>query len=145
MPPSAQGRPRRSHKRIQSQPFTEHLRWIGEADERPVLGHDPGCAETLKRSGERKCRQGMSTCATERSKRETDNTKLKHTPESGHLANGCHGQQRDHDGKLISINDPDRFTGRAQRSPAMVGSETLAIEPSRTEMISASQIVAAAR
>jgi len=81
----SKGCPRRSHKRIQSQAFTEHLGWIGEADESAVLAHDPGCAETMKRPGERKRRRGMSKRATERSKRENDYTKLKHTPQQRFL------------------------------------------------------------
>jgi hypothetical protein len=76
---------------------------------------------------------------------ENRHTNLEDPPETSHLADRGHGQQRDYDGQLIGIDDQIASAGGAERSPAMVGRATLAIEPSSTEIVSANQIVAAAQ
>ena len=57
----------------------------------------------------------------------------------------CRGerQQRDDHRQLKSVDDPDGLVGRSGSARAIVGSATLAIVPSRTDKVMASQIAPA--
>ncbi len=102
----------RDHQRVDADAAAEQRMRIGEAHQRRIYAQDSGGAEALQDAGDRQQQQRVRQRAEGRGEGEQHEAGEIDAAIADDLAERSQRQQRDRDGELIAVDDPDR-EGRA--------------------------------